>query len=540
MFAFASLDFRFSRMLAGLLLAGLLLAGLLLAGLLLAGLLLAGLLLAGLLLVAAVATWLTASGPARRATRPAPPTRAGAALPPARTVSLQTPPLTGRFPVGTMSLRLADRSRRDPSSPSGVRELMVQFWYPAQSTRGHAVVLYMPAQVAQLVERYYRIPDHLVERLRTRAYTDVPITPGHHAVLLYSPGLGDMRSDDTALEENLASDGFVVVAIDHTHEAQWVQFPDGRIVPWSVPYTSSSPYGFTPAVALRRVDDLQFVVAELSKLDRGNPVLRGALDLERVGAFGFSLGGSTAANAMKTDPQVRAGADLDGAIHDPVLGSGLSRPFMIMLDPRAFAYFRPFVRRLTGPYLVLQARREPTRCVHGRRMAIGSRAAGRAKIGRGARTGLGERVGGGRRRKRIPRRLLRNLSRWAAIKPAPWAVANAYGGQGRRPPRVNGLEVQSSCQRSDRPLPDRRARIGRYRHPRPSPRCPTVALTMTGGAGTALLPHVRAYLGGVGQLPRNARAARQAPRPGHGRAFMSERGAGVASAELVQRPANRA
>ena len=130
--------------------------------------------------------------------------------------------------------------------------------------------------------------------------------------------------------------------------------PGGRIVPWSVPYTSSSPYGFTPAVALRRVEDLQFVVAELSKLDRGNPVLRGALDLARVGAFGFSLGDSTAANAMKTDPQIRAGAGLDGAIHDPVLGSGLSRPFMIMLDQGAFAYFRPFVCRLTGPYLVLQ------------------------------------------------------------------------------------------------------------------------------------------------------------------------------------------
>ena len=163
-----------------------------------------------------------------------------------------------------------------------------------------------------------------------------------------------MRSDDTALEENLASDGFVVVAIDHTHEAHWVQFPDGRIVPWSVPYTSASPHGFTPAVARRRVKDLQFVVAELSTLDRGNPVLRGALDLARVGAFGFSLGGSTAANAMKTDPEIRAGADLDGAIHPPVTGSGLSRPFMIMLDPGAFAYFRPFVRRLTGPYLVLQ------------------------------------------------------------------------------------------------------------------------------------------------------------------------------------------
>jgi Platelet-activating factor acetylhydrolase, isoform II len=325
MFACASLNFRFSRMFAGLLVAGLLAA-------------------------ATVGTWLAASRPAPRATGPAPSTRAGAALPAARTISLQTPPLTGRFPVGTISLRLVDRSRRDPSSPSGARELMVQFWYPAQSTRGQAVAPYMPVQVAQLFDRYYRIPHHLIERLRTRAYADVPIAPGHHPVLVYSPGLGDMRSDDTALEENLASDGFVVVAIDHTHEAQWVQFPDGRIVPWSVPYTSSSPYGFTSALALRRVEDLQFVVAELSKLDRGNPALHGALDLARVGAFGFSLGGSTAANAMKTDPQIRAGADLDGAIHDPVL----SRPFMIMLDQGAFADFRPFAHRLTGPCLVPQ------------------------------------------------------------------------------------------------------------------------------------------------------------------------------------------
>jgi len=61
MSAFASLNFRFSRMLAGLLLAG-------------------------LLLVAAVATWLIASGPAPRATGPAPPTRAGTVRRSVRTV----------------------------------------------------------------------------------------------------------------------------------------------------------------------------------------------------------------------------------------------------------------------------------------------------------------------------------------------------------------------------------------------------------------------------------------------------------------------
>src|ERR1700739_627160 len=124
MFVFGSLNFRFSRKLAGLLLAG-------------------------LLLVAAVPTWFIASGPARRTEGPAHTTPARRTPSATRTVSLQTPPLTGRFPVGTMSLRLTDRSRRDPSSPSGVRELMVQFWYPAQSTRGHAVAPYVPTQVAQ-------------------------------------------------------------------------------------------------------------------------------------------------------------------------------------------------------------------------------------------------------------------------------------------------------------------------------------------------------------------------------------------------------
>lgn len=71
MFAFASLNFRFSTMPAGLL---------------------------PLLLVALVATWLIVSRPAPRATGPAPPTRAGAALRAARTASLQTPPVPVGFP----------------------------------------------------------------------------------------------------------------------------------------------------------------------------------------------------------------------------------------------------------------------------------------------------------------------------------------------------------------------------------------------------------------------------------------------------------
>ena len=58
--------------------------------------------------------------------------------------------------------------------------------------------------------------------------------------------------------------------------------------------------------------------------------LRGA-DARRVGAFGHSNGGATAADAMLSDHRIRAGFDLDGAIYGPAATRGLNRPFGFML-----------------------------------------------------------------------------------------------------------------------------------------------------------------------------------------------------------------
>jgi predicted dienelactone hydrolase len=51
-------------------------------------------------------------------------------------------------------------------------------------------------------------------------------------VVLYSPGLGGNRDSSTVLVEQLVSRGYVVVTIDHTHDASQVEFPtDG----WKCP-----------------------------------------------------------------------------------------------------------------------------------------------------------------------------------------------------------------------------------------------------------------------------------------------------------------
>lgn len=51
------------------------------------------------------------------------------------TVSLPAPTLTR--PIGTVAVRLVDRSRRDPlAGAKPYRELMVSLWYPARAGGG--------------------------------------------------------------------------------------------------------------------------------------------------------------------------------------------------------------------------------------------------------------------------------------------------------------------------------------------------------------------------------------------------------------------
>ena len=273
---------------------------------------------------------------------------------------IRLPALPGPDQVGTLALRLVDHSRLDHSFRSGHRELMVQLWYPA-GRGGGGYAPYLPGRIASIIERTYHLPAGTVSRIRTRARVAAPVAAGAHPVLLYSPGSSEMRSDATALVEDLASDGYVVVTIDHTHESQLVEFPDGQLVRGT--FVDTGPVSNLRALRVR-VADTRFVLDQLTKLD-DHGVFAGRLDLARVGMFGFSLGGATAAAAMLADPRLKAGADLDGSLYGSVVEAGLRRPFLLMLSPipagfkrrcgapcrnlSEFHFFRSFYSHLRGP-----------------------------------------------------------------------------------------------------------------------------------------------------------------------------------------------
>jgi predicted dienelactone hydrolase len=280
-----------------------------------------------------------------------------------RPVRVRLPAPTGPYPVGTTSLHLVDRSRPDPWRPAERRELMVGVFYPAAGVSGRPVAPQMAAGEAAGFDTFtgpanYGVDPGTVDwaATRTHAHVDAPARPGSRPVLLYSAGVADPRSWNTALVEQLASAGYVVVTIDHTYEVAAVEFPGHRVATTVLPERLAEAerdgtlVGLQKQVVAARVADTRFVLDALGDLRAGRIPdaehrrpprnLAGALDLHRVGMFGASAGGFTAAQAMDEDRRIRAGADLDGTLGfgddpahlepSPVAEHGLDRPFLLM------------------------------------------------------------------------------------------------------------------------------------------------------------------------------------------------------------------
>jgi predicted dienelactone hydrolase len=293
---------------------------------------------------------------------------AAAATPPAAssgpTTSLFAP--TGHVRAGTVRLHLVDPTRIDPTSPDhGLREIMVQVWYPATDTRDYPPTPYLtPLAAAHLLASRGLPPDTALPPTIGHVGAPVDRRGGPHPVVLYSPGGGTDGALDTGLVEDLVSHGYVVVTIDDTNESPEVEFPGGRLVVGTFTGTS-------PALALEkqqiRAADARFVLDELAVLDHGgNPDaeqaplprgLAGSLDLSRVGMFGWSLGGAASAQAMHDDPRIKAAVNMDGTFWGPLAQTGVNRPFLLLTRSEHTEQNDPtlatFLDASTGPKLHL-------------------------------------------------------------------------------------------------------------------------------------------------------------------------------------------
>lgn len=263
-----------------------------------------------------------------------------------------TPEPTGRFAVGTASYHWIDESRPEiyTDDPDDVREIMVQFWYPADAEAAadaeSAPFLTNLDVVAPALAARFGFPSFLLNHIglvKTASTLDVPVTAAEptYPVIIFSPGYNSLRSQSTALMEELASHGYIVIALDHTYVGALTIFPNGRIEylnPEALP--SRQKVGderyWAAAELIGEVwsQDVQFVLnrLETAQVDER---FHGRYDLSSLGILGHSTGSGVAAILTATDDRFVAGVGMDtwmGPVPDAVLTSGTSRPFLLLMS----------------------------------------------------------------------------------------------------------------------------------------------------------------------------------------------------------------
>jgi dienelactone hydrolase len=237
---------------------------------------------------------------------------------------------TGPYSVGRTEFDWVDTSRPDPDSPNGHRELAVWIWYPASAKHGAEPAEWMPGKWGELFWSKFvaaEVPgiaakENLIGRIHAHSITDAPLSSEKrtYPVLLFEPGFTQVPLAYSALTEDAASHGYIVVAIVPTHYTTFTVLAGGR-VPGNEEGFFASP-GAPPeregrTLRLLRIwsGDMTFALDQLQKLNsQAKSPLGGRLDFARVGAFGHSFGGFASLEVLKEDSRVRAAIDLDGRV----------------------------------------------------------------------------------------------------------------------------------------------------------------------------------------------------------------------------------
>jgi dienelactone hydrolase len=262
-------------------------------------------------------------------------------------VTLPTP--TGSFAVGRTIQDWTDDAALDTLAPvpGTKRELLVWIWYPAAPGRSAAPDDYVPAPM-RAAAGPPRGPMKFVTRDASKARghsirnADISTQQRSYPVVIMRAGASGGVVGYSTLAEDLASHGYVVVGFDAPYRTGLVVFPDGRVItrtPENNPELCAEQEPAGKVRCLERLlaawtSDIAFVLDRLERLNTSDPsgILTGRLDMRRVGVFGHSFGGATAAQFCHDDPRCKAGIDVDGQPFGSVVESGLRQPFLFLLS----------------------------------------------------------------------------------------------------------------------------------------------------------------------------------------------------------------
>jgi dienelactone hydrolase len=251
------------------------------------------------------------------------------------TMAIQLPPPTGTYTVGMSTHFIQDTSRCNNDEKP--RLLLVHIYYPTmQIPKEYPPYLgdAMRPYKAKLAHSY--LPEELayLDAITDWAIPDALIASDNLSfpVLFFSHGFFMAAQLYSSLIEEMASHGYVVVAINHTDACWPVMFPDGSspiILPELANLFSNKERSCVQMFDMVQeiwIKDIESVLSWLR-----NQPLSTSLDLTRMGIFGHSFGGSTATEAVRHNTHFKAMANLDGLLFGANWDKPLQTPSLFLV-----------------------------------------------------------------------------------------------------------------------------------------------------------------------------------------------------------------
>ena len=255
--------------------------------------------------------------------------------------------VTGQHLVGTKRMVWIDSTRTnwflDGYGP--YRQLMAQIWYPADvsallsSVKKSKYIDNKKALTYTIQLQGYEIPEILTNQIgsiKCNSWEDAsPVSNKKFPILIFSHGHGGLRTQNTNQVEELVSHGYIVIAVDHTYDAGFVEFPDGNIAYSLTAKPEGERLNETPDIFYTRfgyrVDDIDFVINKIDSFDDYDLNISAIMDKNNIGIFGHSFGCLTSVYATYFNDRIKSCFGLDGwfePLHDSLVFKNINKPIM--------------------------------------------------------------------------------------------------------------------------------------------------------------------------------------------------------------------
>jgi len=200
-----------------------------------------------------------------------------------------------------------------------------KIWYPSEPGVDDELYGYIADYDRPVFNMPPFVYSHL-KNLETYAYADSPAASGTFPVILYAYSADGNVEENTFLVTDLASHGFVVIAVDH--EKGLADYDLDLMA------LSSKPPQFlaamTDVIMVDRKKEFAQVAEGLNELNSTNDFLKNTLDLTTVNFMGFSLGGAIVTDYCSTGVVCGPVVNLDGNPFAVAHESGLTSPYLHM------------------------------------------------------------------------------------------------------------------------------------------------------------------------------------------------------------------